>query len=67
MNQEIAPMGRVREASRLGRKVMNQEIAPMGRVREASWLGKKVRKRENAPTEKRIEKKKVWIEKQITL
>ena len=46
---------------------MNQEIAPMGRVREASWLGKKVRKRENAPTEKRIEKKKVWIEKQITL
>ena len=36
MNQEIAPMGRVREASWLGKKVWNREIAPMGRVREAS-------------------------------
>ena len=60
-------MGRVREASRLGKKVQNQEITPIGRVREASRLGRKARKRENAPMEKRIEKKKVWIEKQITL
>ena len=35
-NREIAPMGRVREASRLGKKVRNRENTPMGRVREAS-------------------------------
>ena len=51
-NQEIALMGRGREASRLGKKVMNQEIAPMGRVREASRVGKKARNRGIAPMEK---------------
>ena len=35
-NQEIALMGRGREASRLGKKVRNREKTPMGRVREAS-------------------------------
>ena len=37
-NQEITPMGRVREASRLGKKVGNREITPMGRVREKESL-----------------------------
>lgn len=60
-------MGRVREASWLGKKARNREIAPMGRGREAGWLGKKVQNREIAPMEKQMEKKKVWIEKQITL
>ena len=48
-NQEIALMGRGREASRLGKKVRNREKTPMGRVREASQLGKKVQNRENTP------------------
>lgn len=60
-------MRRVREASGLGRKVRKREITPTGRVREASGLGRKARKREIAPMQKQMEKKKVWIEKQITL
>lgn len=42
-------MGRVREASRLGKKVQNREITPMGRVREASGLGKITVKQEITP------------------
>ena len=51
----------------LGKKAQNQEIALMGRGREASRLGKKVMNQEIAPMEKQMEKKKVWIEKQIIL
>ena len=35
-------MGRVREASGLGKKVRNRENTPMGRVREASGLRKEI-------------------------
>ena len=42
-------MGRVREASKLGKKVRKRENTPMGRVREASWLGKITVKQEITP------------------
>ena len=48
-NREIAPMGRVREASWLGKKARKRENTPMGRVREASWLGKITVKQEITP------------------
>jgi hypothetical protein len=42
-------MGRVREASGLGKKVRNRENTPMGRVREASGLSKITVKQEITP------------------
>lgn len=55
-------MGRVREASGLGKKVRNRKNTPMGRGREASRLGKKVRNQEIAPIGRVGEAKKLQWE-----
>lgn len=54
-------MGRVREASGLGKKVRNRENTPIGRGREASGLSKITVKQEITPIGSRQRKRKYGL------